>query len=95
MLFIGTQCSNLYTSVDTPAKGRVTRPDLAFSFSQLIKFLQYPDDARLAAAYRVLAYVNGTINQGLSYHDPGAENRNKLSGWVDSDFASDIDTRQG
>ena len=23
MLFIGTQCSNLYTSVDTPAKGRV------------------------------------------------------------------------
>ena len=23
VLFIGTQCSNLYTSVDTPAKGRV------------------------------------------------------------------------
>jgi hypothetical protein len=23
VLFIGTQCSNLYTSVDTPARGRV------------------------------------------------------------------------
>ena len=26
-LFIGTQCSNLYTLVDTPAKGRVFEPE--------------------------------------------------------------------
>jgi hypothetical protein len=32
--------------------------------------------------------------QGLSWHDPGAGSRNKLSGWVDSDFASDIDTHK-
>jgi hypothetical protein len=72
----------------------MTRPDLAFSFSQLSKFLQCPGDAHLAAAYRVLAYVKGTLNQGLSYHDPGVGKRNTLSGWVDSDFASDIDTRK-
>ena len=72
----------------------MTRPDLAFSFSQLSKFLQYPGEAHLAAAYRVLAYVKGTLHQGLSWHDPGAGSRNKLSGWVDSDFASDIDTRK-
>jgi hypothetical protein len=71
-----------------------TRPDLAFSFSQLSKFLQYPRDAHLTAAYRVLAYVKGTLNQGFPYHDPGAGKRNKLSGWVDSDFACDIDTRK-
>jgi hypothetical protein len=64
----------------------MTRPDLAFSFSQLSKFLQYPGDAHFAAAYRVLAYVKGTLNQGLSWHDPGAGSRNKLSGWVDSDL---------
>jgi hypothetical protein len=29
----------------------MTRPDLAFSFSQLSKFLQCPGDAHLAAAY--------------------------------------------
>jgi hypothetical protein len=75
----------------------MTWPDLAFSFSQFSKFLQYPGDAHPVAAYRVLAYVKGTLNQGLSYHDPGAEKRNKLSDWVDSDFAShklDIDTRK-
>jgi hypothetical protein len=35
----------------------------------------------------VLAYVKGTLNQGLSYHDPGVGQRNKQSGRVDSDFA--------
>jgi hypothetical protein len=72
----------------------MTRPDLAFNFSQLSKFLQCAGDAHLAAAYRVLAYVKGTLNQGLPYHDPGVGKRNTLSGWVDSDFASDIDTRK-
>jgi hypothetical protein len=63
-------------------------------FSQLSKFLQCPGDAHLAAAYRVLAYVKGTLNQGLSYHDPGVGKRNTLLGWLDSDLASDIDTRK-
>jgi hypothetical protein len=72
----------------------MTRPDLAFSFSQINKFLQYPGEAHLAASYRVLACVKGTLNQGLSWHDPGAGSRNKLSGWVDNDFASHIDTRK-
>ena len=66
----------------------MTRPDLAFSFSQL----QHPGETHLAAAHRVLAYVRGTLNQGIYFHDPGAGNRNNLSGWVDSDLASDIDS---
>jgi hypothetical protein len=74
--------------------GQHTRPDLASSFSPLSKFLQHPGDAHLAAAYRVLAHVKGTLNQGFSYHDLGVRKRNKLSGRVDSDFASDIDTRK-
>jgi hypothetical protein len=41
----------------------MTRPDLAFSFSQISKFLQCPGDAHLAAAYRVLAYVKGARTQ--------------------------------
>ena len=45
-------------------------------------------------AYRVLAYVKGTLDQGLWYHDPGVGKRNMLSDWVDGDFASDIDTRK-
>ena len=72
----------------------MTRPDLAFSFSQLSKFLQHPGDTHLAAAYRVLAYVRGTVGQGINFHDPGTGKRNILSGWVDSDFASDVDSRK-
>jgi hypothetical protein len=69
----------------------MTRPDLAFTFPQLSNFLQHPGETHLAAAYRVLAYVRGTLNQGIYFHDPGAGKRNILSGWVDSDFASDVD----
>ena len=61
----------------------MTRPDLdfsSFSFSQLSKFLQYPGEAHLAAAYRVLAYVKGTLHQGLSWHDPGAKQVVRLGG---------------
>ena len=57
----------------------MTRPDLAFSFSQLSKFLQHPGETHLTAAYRVLAYVRGTLNQGIYFHDPGAGKRNILS----------------
>jgi hypothetical protein len=54
---IGLRCKTLHffkPGADRPLDN-MTRPDLAFSFSQLNKFLQYPDDAHLAAAYRVLA----------------------------------------
>ena len=34
------------------------------------------------------------FDQGLCYYDLGAEKRNCLTGWVDSDFASDMDTRK-
>ena len=45
-------------------------------------------------AERVLVYVRDTHDQGLSCCDPGAENRNILTGWVDSNFAVDSDTRR-
>jgi hypothetical protein len=72
----------------------MTRPDLAFSYSQLSKFVQYPGMAHLEAAERVLQYVRGTYDQGISFYDLGPDKRNILGGWVDSDFASDIDSRK-
>ena len=72
----------------------MTRPDSAFSYSQLSKFVQYPGMVHLEAAERVLQYVRATYDQGISYYDLGPDKRNKLGGWVDSDFASDIDSRK-
>ena len=46
---------------------------------KLIKCAGTQNIADLTAAYRVLAYVKGTLNQGFSNHDPGAGKRNKLS----------------
>jgi hypothetical protein len=72
----------------------MTRPDLAFTYSQLSKFVQSPGPVHLAAAERALAYLRGTYNEGIKYCDPGEERRNKLTGWVDSDFAADPDTHK-
>jgi hypothetical protein len=43
---------------------------------------------------RVLQYVRVTYVRGISYYDLGPDKRNKLGGWVDSDFTSDIDSRK-
>ena len=71
---------------------QMTQCDMAFAYGQLSLFLHNPGPVH-AAAERALACVRGTHDQGLLYCDPGAENRNVLTGWVDSDFAADLDTR--
>jgi hypothetical protein len=38
--------------------------------------------------------VCGTYDQGITYCELGAEVKNKLIGWVDSDFGSAPDTRK-
>ena len=53
---------------------------ISLSVSPSSESSQYPGDAHLAAAYRVWSFVKGTLNQGLSHHDPGAGKRKKMSG---------------
>jgi hypothetical protein len=72
----------------------MTRTDLAFAYSQLSKFVQYPVVVHLPASERVLQYVCGTYDQGIAHCDLGAGVKNKLTGWVDSDFGSDPDTQK-
>jgi hypothetical protein len=61
---------------------------------QLSKFVQYPGVKHLETAERVLQYVRTTYDQGITYFDPGSVMKNKLVGWVDSDFGSDVDSRK-
>jgi hypothetical protein len=65
-----------------------------FTYSQLSKFVKYPGVVHLQALERVLQYVCGTYDQGITYCELGNEVKNKLIGWVDSDFGSDPDTRK-
>ena len=55
----------------------MTRPDLAFSYSQLSKFVQYPGMVHLEAAESVLQYVRVTYDQGISCYDLGPDKRIK------------------
>jgi hypothetical protein len=71
----------------------MTRPDLVFTYSQMNKFVQYPGMFHLEVAELVLQYVRATHDQGISYDDLGPDKRNKLGGWVYSDFDNDIDSR--
>jgi len=73
---------------------QMTRCDTALAYGQLSLFLHNPGPVHMVAAERALEYVRDTHDQGLSCCDPGAENRNVLTGWVDSDFAVDSDTRR-
>jgi hypothetical protein len=66
-----------------------TRPDISFAVGVLTRFMANPLDAHYAAAKHVLKYVKGTASMGLVY---GA--RGGLSGFCDSDYASDVDTRR-
>ena len=72
----------------------MTRCDLAFAYAELSKFVQSPGEVHLKAAERVLQFLRGTYQDGLVYSDPGPEKRNILAGWVDSDYASDPDSRK-
>jgi hypothetical protein len=62
----------------------MTRPDLAFAYSQLSKFVQYPGVKHLEADERVLQYVQATYDQGITYFDPGSTMKNKLVTLVNS-----------
>ena len=66
---------------------------MAFAYGQLSLFWHNPGPVHMVGAERALAYVRSTHDHGLSYCDPDAENRKVLTGWVDSDFAADSDTR--
>lgn len=53
--------------------------------------MERPREQHLMAAKRILRYVQGTIGFGIQYQC-GIEER--LVGYVDSDYAGDIDDRR-
>ena len=69
-----------------------TRPDLAFSVAYLSRYLNSPTELLLKAAKRVFRYLQNTLNLSITYQN----NSNKpiLTGFCDSDFAGDYDTRK-
>ena len=74
----------------------MARPDLAWSYSELSKYVQYPVTSHIAAADHVLRYFRGTAHHRINYtwDLPDKALINKLWGDVDSDWEGDTDTRR-
>ena len=68
-----------------------TRPDLAFAVSSLGQHNASPNSNHIAAAKRILRYLQHTRTHGLRYSSSSSL---ALVGYCDSDWASDIETRK-
>ena len=71
----------------------MTRPDLAFAYSELNKYVQFPVKLHMSAAEHVLRYLRGTYEKGILF-SRGVKHANLLWGWVDTDWDGDTDTHR-
>ena len=70
-----------------------TRPDLAYAASLVSRFMAKPGKHHWEAVKWVFRYLKGTCNYGLKYQKT-CFTENALVGFVDSDYAGDLDKRR-
>src|SRR4051812_6495614 len=63
-----------------------SRPDILFSVCLCARFQSDPRESHLTAVKRILMYLKGTTNIGLSYRRSKEFN---LEGYCDADYAGD------
>ena len=68
-----------------------TRPDIAFAVGNLAKYCSQPSLSHWTGVKRVLRYLKGTVNLGLSYH---SSETLSLTGYSDADWAGELDSRK-
>ena len=84
MIFLGTW----------PGYSR-TNPGLSYAVHHSAHFMQNPGDPHVKAACRVLCYIRGNLDAGLTYRDSAAvleqshDHRNKLIANLDAAFPHD------
>eukprot|EP00961_Rhodomonas_salina_P053430 716718-Rhodomonas_salina.1 len=71
----------------------LTRPDLAHTVNQCLKFMSNPGPAHMVAAQRILCYVTGTLDLGITYKCQPDSRANLLWGFANADHAGDPNTR--
>ena len=66
-----------------------TRPDICYIVSVLSRYNNNPNSKHIAAAKRVIRYLKGTLDYGITY---GTETG--LVSYTDTDWAADQETRR-
>ncbi len=69
-----------------------TRPDISYAVGQVAQFSNNPGKAHWEAVKRILAYLKGTLEYGISFGGSGI--MGVLSTYSDADYAGDLDTRR-
>ncbi|XP_076881687.1 secreted RxLR effector protein 161-like [Bidens hawaiensis] len=69
-----------------------TRPDLAYSVSQVSRYMQHPSKLHFGAVKRIMRYVAGTLNFGLWFEIVNNDQEVVLTGY--SDWAGCFDDRK-
>jgi hypothetical protein len=70
-----------------------TRPGLAYAVGYVSRYMEEPREEHLTAVKRILRYIAGTMNWGVTY-TPGEGGEPCLMGFSDSDMAGDQDDRK-
>ena len=68
-----------------------TRPDIAYAVSSVARFCAEPTQQHWVAVKRILRYLKGTRNYGLSYKK---DDESEVTGYSDADWAGDIGDRK-
>jgi hypothetical protein len=71
----------------------VTRPDIVYMIHRLSAFTANPSKEHMGAAKRVLRYLSGTHNIGITYKGGNDDTEVRFYGWTDVDFANDTQDR--
>lgn len=70
-----------------------SRPDLAHALSVISRYMGNPGRPHWEASKWVLRYLKGTASKGLIYSKSNQNGKN-ITGYVDSDYAADLDKRR-
>jgi histone deacetylase 1/2 len=69
----------------------LTRPDIAFAVNKVCQFLSQPTEVHWEAVKRILRYVKGTLDTGLTIHKSPSVG---ISIFTDADWAGCVDDRR-
>ena len=67
-----------------------TRPDIAQAGGAVSRYMANPGEEHWTAVKRIIKYIKGTSDVALCY----GESEFTIRGYVDSDFAKDLDKRK-
>ncbi|KAL5550724.1 hypothetical protein UlMin_000900 [Ulmus minor] len=69
----------------------ITRPEIAYSVNRVCRFMQKPLDHHWKAVKRILRYLKGTTDEGITLRNSKTLS---LTGYYDADWGNDLDNRR-